>query len=134
MTAPLVATLAVATALGCATVSRGLRRGEPGATQQGLASWYSPHLAGHRTASGERYDPHAMTAAHRHIPFGTWVAVSREGGRGPAVVVRINDRGPFGAGRIIDLSEAAARHLDMLGAGVVRVRIEVLGRRPPGAP
>jgi rare lipoprotein A len=97
-----------------------------------MASFYSSHLAGRRTASGERYDPRALTAAHRSLPLGTLVRVTRiDGGGTPVsrpVVVRVNDRGPYAAGRILDLSLEAARRLGMLRAGVARVRIEVLGR------
>lgn len=98
-----------------------------GFRQRGLASYYSNSLAGNRTASGERYRPNDMTAAHRTLPFGTVVRVTRvadDGQVGPSVIVRINDRGPFGRGkRIIDLSYAAARELGILRAGVVMVEI-----------
>jgi rare lipoprotein A len=100
----------------------------PHAAQVGMASFYSSRLAGHRTASGERYDPGALTAAHRALPLGTVVRVTRVDGTGNAVLVRINDRGPYAAGRIIDLSMAAARRLQMIEAGVVRVRLEVVSR------
>src|SRR5690606_13032527 len=101
------------------------------AVERGKASWYGGRFHGRRTASGERFDKHALTAAHRRLPFGTTVRVTnRRNGR--SVTVRINDRGPFGRrGRIIDLSEAAARRLDMLRAGVVPVVVEVLDT--PGA-
>lgn len=93
---------------------------------EGEATYYSDKLAGRKTASGERYDPRALTAAHRTLPFGTRVRVVRKGSE-KAVVVRITDRGPFGKpSRIIDLSKAAAQELDMLRAGVVPVRVEVL--------
>lgn len=89
------------------------------------ASWYHDSLHGNPTASGEPYDRGAMTAAHRSLPFGTQVRVeSLENGR--AVEVRINDRGPFVDGRIIDLSRRAAENLDMIQAGVVEVRVVVL--------
>ena len=92
----------------------------------GEATYYSDKLTGRKTASGERYDPGALTAAHRTLRFGTQVRVVRVD-TGRAVIVRITDRGPFGKpSRIIDLSKAAARELDMLRAGVVRVRVEVL--------
>jgi|HubBroStandDraft_2_1064218.scaffolds.fasta_scaffold64178_2 rare lipoprotein A len=95
--------------------------------QTGFASWYGAALAGHRTASGERFDPEKMTAAHRSLPLGTWVEVLRVD-TGRRVRVRINDRGPFGhADRIVDLSHAAARELDMLRAGVARVELRVVG-------
>jgi rare lipoprotein A len=94
--------------------------------QRGLASWYGAALAGHRTASGERFDPEKMTAAHRTLRLGTWVEVVRVD-TGQRVRVRITDRGPFGhADRIIDLSHAAARELGMLRAGVARVEVRVV--------
>jgi rare lipoprotein A len=80
------------------------------------------------TASGERFDKHAMTAAHRSLPFGTMVRVL-DTANGRAVTVRINDRGPYGGhGRIIDVSEAAARELHMIDAGVVPVTLTVVSR------
>jgi peptidoglycan lytic transglycosylase len=92
----------------------------------GQASYYGDSLAGHATASGEPYEPRAFTAASRHLPFGTVLRVIREP-RGPVVYVRVNDRGPFGDNdRILDLSRAAAERLDMIRAGVVRVRAEVV--------
>jgi len=104
----------------------GSTEGTPLARLSGQASYYGDSLAGHRTANGERYDPRALTAAHRSLPFGTVVRVVRKDGRA-SVIVRINDRGPFGSSRrIIDLSRAAAEHLQMLRAGVVDVHLEVL--------
>jgi len=97
----------------------------------GRASYYSDSLAGNRTASGEVYDPGQLTAASRDLAFGTVVRVIRQD-TGATVVVRVNDRGPFGdESRILDLSRAAAEHLDMIRAGVVEVRAEVL-ERPGG--
>jgi rare lipoprotein A len=94
--------------------------------QDGLASWYSDSLAGRHTASGVAYDPALFTAAHRSLPFGTRLHVVRTD-TGRAVDVVVNDRGPFGsARRILDLSRAAATELQMLSAGVVPVRIEVV--------
>lgn len=96
--------------------------------QRGKATWYGGKFHGRKTASGERFDKHAMTAAHRKLKFGTRVRVTNQK-NGRSVVVRINDRGPFGGkGRIIDVSEAAARKLGMIRAGVVPVHVEVLGR------
>jgi len=92
----------------------------------GAATYDSSRLAGRRTASGERYDPNGFTAAHKSLPFGSRVRVSRVDGVGQAVVVRINDRGPFAGGRIIDVSMAAAKKLAMRKAGVVKVRVEVV--------
>lgn len=88
--------------------------------QRGGASWYGPGFHGRRTASGERYDMHAFTAAHRTLPFGTWVRVhSLVNGR--EVDVRITDRGPFIRSRVIDVSRAAAEALGMLGLGFKEV-------------
>lgn len=92
--------------------------------QDGLATWYGGSLQGSATASGERFNKNAMTAAHRKLPFNTRVRVTNKR-NGLSVEVRINDRGPYGRA-IIDLSEAAARKLKMIDAGVVPVRIEVL--------
>ncbi len=94
----------------------------------GLASWYGRAFAGKKTASGERFDPHLFTAAHKRLPFGTWVEVRRVD-TGRSVRVRINDRGPNGraAHRIIDLSQRAAEELDIIRAGVVRVELRIVG-------
>lgn len=88
----------------------------------GRASWYGESQM---TASGERFDKHALTAAHRTLPFGTRVRVTNTR-NGRSVVVRINDRGPYSRGRVIDLSEEAARRIGMIEAGVVPVVLEVL--------
>jgi rare lipoprotein A len=102
-----------------------------GQTLHGTASWYS-NKDGRQTASGERFDDRQLTAAHRHLPFGTVVRVTNEQ-NGRSVDVRINDRGPWTGGRLIDLSSAAADVLDMKRAGIVPVDVEVLqlgdGRR-----
>lgn len=98
---------------------------DPGWSQTGLASWYGPGFHGRRTASGEVYDMEAMTAAHPWLPFGTVVRVE-EPRSGRAVAVRINDRGPFKRGRIIDLSRAAAREIGLLGPGTAEVRVTVV--------
>jgi rare lipoprotein A len=98
-----------------------------GYSERGIASWYGKKYHGRHTASGERYDMHAMTAAHPTLPFGVLVEVTNlENKR--KVRVRINDRGPFVDGRIIDLSYAAARKLEMVEQGIARVRIVVLDR------
>ncbi|GHC34176.1 hypothetical protein GCM10010082_31080 [Kushneria pakistanensis] len=97
----------------------------PGATSSGKASYYSDRHQGARTASGERYDKNAMTAAHRTLAFGTRVRVTNLDNQRQAVV-RINDRGPFSRGRVIDLSRAAAGQIGMIKSGVVPVRLEVL--------
>ena len=94
----------------------------PAAGEIGLASYYADRFHGRLTANGERYDRQALTAAHRHLPFGTRVVVTRPDDRS-SVTVRINDRGPCVRGRIIDLSHAAAQKLDMLRLGVVKVRV-----------
>ena len=100
----------------------------PAYYQVGIASWYGPGFHGKATASGEPYDMYAFTAAHKTLPFGTVVrVVDLDTGR--SVVVRINDRGPFVPGRIIDLSYAAAEALGILDRGTARVGLVVL-RRP----
>ena len=96
-----------------------------GYTEEGIASWYGPGFHGKLTASGERYDMYQMTAAHKRLPLGTTVRV-RSLATGRSVTVRINDRGPFIRGRIIDLSYAAARSLRMIGKGIERIRLKVL--------
>jgi peptidoglycan lytic transglycosylase len=91
--------------------------------QIGVASWYGPGFHGKKTASGERYDQNAMTAAHRKLPLGTEVTVTNlENGR--SVHVEITDRGPYVKGRHIDLSKAAARELGLINDGTAKVRIE----------
>ncbi|HEX3672695.1 MAG TPA: septal ring lytic transglycosylase RlpA family protein [Rhizomicrobium sp.] len=102
-------------------------REQPGYDETGVASWYGPTFYGHHTANGEMYDGTQMTAAHRTLPMPVNVRVTNlENGR--SVVVRINDRGPYAKGRIIDLSEAAARALDVTAKGTARVRVTYLGR------
>lgn len=97
-------------------------------TAEGKATYYHDSLSGNPTASGELYDPRVHTAAHRTWPFGTVLRVTRTD-TGANVIVRVNDRGPFGAeDRILDLSRAAAERIDLIGAGVTRVRAEVLYR------
>jgi rare lipoprotein A len=96
--------------------------------QVGQASWYGNALAGHRTASGERFNPGGLTAAHPTLPFGTWVELRRVD-TGERVRVRINDRGPFGKRhRMIDVSRGAAERLNMVKQGVVTVELIVLSR------
>ena len=98
----------------------------PDAVQSGLASWYGDALAGRKTASGERFDPYAMTAAHRTLPFQTWIEVTRVD-TGHRVRVRITDRGPFGRkSRILDLSKRAAMDLGFLADGFTQVRIHTV--------
>ena len=98
---------------------------EPLLVMEGGASWYSDALAGRRTASGEPYDPGALIAAHRALPFGTLLRVTNLA-NGRSVEVRVIDRGPFIAGRIVDLSRVAAEEIGILRAGHGRVRVEVL--------
>lgn len=98
---------------------------ELGLPAEGYASWYGPGFAGRRTANGEVFDPSQLTAAHKTLPFDTRLRVTNLS-NGQSVIVRINDRGPFRPGRIIDLSRAAAERLRMVGSGVARVRIELL--------
>ena len=93
----------------------------------GKASWYGPGFHGRLTANGERYNQHAMTAAHPSLRFGTKVKVTNLN-NGRSVVVRINDRGPYAGGRVIDLSAAAARSLNMISSGVAPVEVTILGR------
>lgn len=103
----------------------------PTFTQSGLASWYGDDHAGKKTADGERFDPHALTAAHRSLPFGTVARVTNVQ-TGKSVKVRITDRGPYERRRIIDVSAAAAAVLGIHRGGVVPVRVEVFaGDQPP---
>lgn len=97
-----------------------------GFTQTGVASWYGTDFHGKKTSNGDTYDMYAMTAAHKTLPFGVFVKVeNRDNGR--ETVVRINDRGPFVAGRIIDLSYSAAKELGVVASGTAKVKIEALG-------
>ena len=97
-----------------------------GAYQIGVSSYYGKKFHGRPTASGEPFDMHALTAAHRTLSFGTEIQVTNlENGR--SVIVRVNDRGPFVEGRVLDLSRAAARRIDMIGTGTAMVKIEVVG-------
>jgi len=115
----------ISMAIGCASEASARRGAAPiGHVQKGRASYYGKEFIGRRTASGERYDPKLMTAAHKTLPLGTRLRVTRPGG--PSVIVRVNDRCGCTHGRIIDVSEAAARELDMLRVGVVKVRLEVI--------
>jgi rare lipoprotein A len=91
--------------------------------EKGVASWYGPKFHGRKTSSGERFNMYAMTAAHRTLPLGSIVRVTHIG-NGKKVVLKINDRGPFVEGRIIDLSYGAARTLGMVKEGVARVTVE----------
>lgn len=96
-------------------------------TQYGKASWYGGFFHGRRTSSGERYDMYELTAAHKKLPFGTEVLVTNLDNK-KSVLVRVTDRGPFVAGRIIDLSRSAAEVIGIIGRGVANVRIDILGK------
>jgi len=102
-----------------------------GDTEVGMASWYGRPYHGRQAADGEIYDMEKLTAAHRTLPFNTWVRVENIG-NGKSVDVRIIDRGPFVGNRIIDLSHAAAQNIDLIGPGTARVRIVVIA--PPAKP
>lgn len=97
-----------------------------GDTASGTASWYGPNFHGKKTSNGETYNMNAMTAAHKTLPMNTMVKVINLRNN-KTTTVRINDRGPFVAGRIIDLSKAAASSIDMLGTGTAPVRLEIVG-------
>lgn len=99
---------------------------EVGDVASGIASWYGSDFHGKKTSNGERYDMYAMTAAHKTLPMNTMVRVVNLNNN-KQTIVRINDRGPFVAGRIIDLSKSAARELDIVAKGTAPVRVEVLG-------
>jgi rare lipoprotein A len=123
--------LAAALALLAAGCASSRSRHEGATIERGVASWYGPGFHGQRTASGERYDMEAMTAAHRSLPFGTIVEVRNlENGR--TVRVKINDRGPFLKNRILDLSRAAAEALGIVGPGTALVEIAAVGMAPLG--
>ena len=129
-TVALVAGLLLAT--GCAHRGGAPEPVPPGAREKGLASWYGRPYHGRRTASGEVYDMYGLTAAHRTLPFGTRVEVTRRD-NGRSVIVRINDRGPFVKHRIIDLSYGAAKKigLDVDGVAPVTLRVLAPGERAP---
>lgn len=125
--------VAAAALAGCATPRAGvpvpLPAAVPGAVQTGEASWYGKPHHGRRTASGDIYNMHRLTAAHPALPLGTRVLVTNlKNGR--SVEVRVNDRGPVVAGRVIDLSYAAARELDAVWDGVIPVHVRVLSIPP----
>ena len=103
-------------------------RARIGRSERGIASWYGDPYHGRRAANGEIYDMEKMTAAHRTIPFETWVRVQNLANK-KSCEVRITDRGPFAEGRIVDLSRAAARSLGMIGPGTTRVKLTVI--KPP---
>ncbi len=112
-------------ALGAGAATPSLVQAEPDnrsgrAVQSGRASWYGPGFHGRKTASGETFNANALTAAHRTLPFGTRVRVMNKG-TGRSVVVRINDRGPYAHGRVIDLSRASAQAIGISGTGSVEL-------------
>ncbi len=139
------ACICVAALSGCSSKTSWRKGGTPGAKpytvlgktyyplksahgfiEEGVASWYGPNFHGKTTANGEIYNQFAMTAAHKILPLGTQVRVTRlDNGR--SIIVRVNDRGPFVDDRIIDLSRAAATRLGMMGAGTARVRVQSIG-------
>lgn len=121
---------------GCTSAPRPVVRfpGYPvGFVERGMASWYGPGFHGNKTANGERYDMYKLTAAHRTLPLGS-VAVVHSLTSGRHVTVKINDRGPFAKGRILDLSLAGAQALGMVGNGTDRIELRVVGydSRPEG--
>ena len=116
--------IAIASLLLSACASQG-KIDPDGYRAEGQASYYGARHHGNKTASGERFDQHALTAAHRSLPFGSRVQVTNLR-NDKTVVVRINDRGPYAKKRIIDLSQQAAEQLDMLRDGVIPVRVEQL--------
>ncbi|OGI00058.1 MAG: hypothetical protein A2Y25_09100 [Candidatus Melainabacteria bacterium GWF2_37_15] len=101
--------------------------GGSGYLETGVASWYGGHFHGRRAADGSAYNMNKFTAAHKTLPFGSIVKVTNLRNNN-SCVVKITDRGPFIEGRIIDLSRVAAEEIGMLGSGVSKVKIEVLGR------
>jgi rare lipoprotein A len=124
----LLATLLVGALAGCGGAPKPTYfPGYPvGFVERGVASWYGPGFHGNKTANGERYDMHQLTAAHRTLPLGS-IAVVRSMSTGRQVTVRINDRGPFAKGRVLDLSLAGAQTLGMTGAGTDHIELRVIG-------
>lgn len=115
----------------CTVLPKGQADLDVGLKEMGIASWYGEDFHGWLTANGEVYDMEALTAAHRTLPLGTWVLVTNvENGR--QVRVRINDRGPYLYGRVLDLSLAGARELDMVESGIAAVQLEVVGDQGGG--
>jgi rare lipoprotein A len=136
-----VVVVALSTLCACSTTTRPLTQRHhlvdvdypapaitPQGTEIGVSSWYGPGFHGQLTASGERYDQDGMTAAHRTLPLGTWVQV-RNLANGRVATVRVNDRGPYKFGRVLDLSYAAARQLGMVGPGTADVEIRLVDPR-----
>lgn len=128
-----IAVVALAATLGGCATARGpaapRSAAPPGTVEKGEASWYGERHQGRRTANGERYDMYRLTAAHPSLPLGTKVLVTNlQNGR--SVEVRVNDRGPTVAGRIIDLSYAAAQRLGAIAAGTIPVSVRVVSASP----
>ncbi len=136
MSAGRLAAAVLAASVACAGASAGAGPGGEGGgaggaqAEVGLASYYADRFHGRRTASGEPYDRDAFTCAHPRARFGTRLRVT-DLATGRSVVVRVNDRGPFVKGRIVDLSLAAARALGIVERGLARVRVEPLGEAAP---
>jgi len=110
---------------GCSSVPKQAESRPVGHTESGLASFYGNEFQSRKTSNGERFDQAKHTAAHRTLPFGTRLRVTNTH-NSKSVVVRVNDRGPFAKGRIIDLSSSAFKTIASLNAGVIPVRIEVI--------
>jgi rare lipoprotein A len=134
----MILVISIAAIAGCSRSGKSERderpahnENRPNFVQTGMASWYGRGLKGGKTASGERFDPEELTAAHRTLPFGTTVRVTNLRNK-RSVFVRITNRGPFIRGRIIDVSPAAARELRIVKSGVARVRIEASKPKPDG--
>ena len=102
--------------------------GEEGFVQEGMASWYGKDFHGKKTSNGEIYNMYDMTAAHKTLPFGTYIRVDNLSNN-KEVIVRINDRGPFIMGRIVDLSYSAARRIGLVGPGTAKLRLAALSRK-----
>src|SRR6476469_5357251 len=125
----LLTTALAVLATGCGKKVKTAKPPKVGSGETGIASWYGYPYHGRRAANGEIYDMEKLTAAHRTLPFETWVAVHNLD-TGKDVTVRITDRGPFVDGRIIDLSHAAARTIEMIGPGVANVQLTIVSRPP----
>lgn len=128
-----LALLLAALAGSCATAHRPPSGALPAREEVGDASWYGPDFHGRITANGERYNMLGLTAAHRTLPFNTLLQVTNLA-NARSIVVRVNDRGPFLKGRILDLSYAAARALGANRSGVIRVKIRIVGTLAPRPP
>ena len=130
--AAMVLAAAAAAAQTAASAPTAAPAAEPAKTadntaETGRIAWYGRKFAGHRTASGERYNPEAMTMAHKTLPFGTWVVVTNVA-NGKSVKLRVNDRGPTQADRVADVSLAAARQLGFVRAGLTEAKLEVAAK------